>query len=530
MSGRTAWRAKQKQYSKRCNCGPVSLTGPGGVVFSMLRTGWLILFMILFSQACLSDGWVFRHRNLTPAQLQEAESRERVGLLAGDAQGTEEYLSPDQRAALIIRGKHQRLIVQSRFPGPLDQFCWVIPVPGRPKVEPIESMFFTRLVGLTETLAYPVPSLVRSDSAGFVDAPQDRGVNVLERKVIGVYDATILEASRADSLINWLNENGYQFSRQAQPALDRYVQKKWFYVALRIDPTKRTPRVAEDLKSGKLMPVSLSYLSETYRYPMLLTATNPGETRVALYVIGRATAAIEGFKYHYAGPVGPVDKEWGKLLPSLVEPGDRLTALYGTVRHQGLKDDLQVVPVELETAPPPERRKAPEGNVPVIRSVFAALLVASMVGALASGKRRGWFLIMLPIALVGLIYGPDYARNQLMSGYSRCKSTRQDISAAMEMYASDSGGRYPSRLEMLVPRYLKAVPTCPEGTEKYLLRVVQEPYYSRFIVYCMSDHSFTCLPPGQADSQLAYTQFLKEWHQRVHHGESCNPGIAVSHW
>ena len=42
-----------------------------------------------------------------------------------------------------------------------------------------------------------------------------------------------------------------------------------------------------------------------------------------------------------------------------------------------------------------------------------------------------------------------------------CKDNIRKLATALEMYASDWGGRYPAQLDALVPRYLPKLPTCP---------------------------------------------------------------------
>lgn len=49
-----------------------------------------------------------------------------------------------------------------------------------------------------------------------------------------------------------------------------------------------------------------------------------------------------------------------------------------------------------------------------------------------------------------------------------CSSNLKNIATALEMYACDSQGHYPTRLSQLTPNYLKTVPTCPAaGADSY---------------------------------------------------------------
>lgn len=42
------------------------------------------------------------------------------------------------------------------------------------------------------------------------------GVELLERKRVGIYDVSILSATDPSALIQWLNENGYNFPEEAE--------------------------------------------------------------------------------------------------------------------------------------------------------------------------------------------------------------------------------------------------------------------------------------------------------------------------
>lgn len=69
-----------------------------------------------------------------------------------------------------------------------------------------------------------------------------------------------------------------------------------------------------------------------------------------------------------------------------------------------------------------------------------------------------------------------------------CQRTLQRLATALEMWSSDHDGRYPERLTELVPRYVRALPTCPHQ------RPSSVPHYSRssdgdnFDLSCGGEH------------------------------------------
>ena len=66
--------------------------------------------------------------------------------------------------------------------------------------------------------------------------------------------------------------------------------------------------------------------------------------------------------------------------------------------------------------------------------------------------------------IVGLLLvNPRGGRSRNGGQLTACKSNCKNIATALEMYASDNGGRYPPTLEplLITGNYLKLIPTCP---------------------------------------------------------------------
>lgn len=65
------------------------------------------------------------------------------------------------------------------------------------------------------------------------------------------------------------------------------------------------------------------------------------------------------------------------------------------------------------------------------------------------------------LVIVLLLLSPCLARSQ--GTLTACKSNLKNIATALEMYATDHTGRYPSSLNQLTPNYLRAIPQCPSA-------------------------------------------------------------------
>jgi hypothetical protein len=60
-------------------------------------------------------------------------------------------------------------------------------------------------------------------------------VEVIERKTVGIYDVAVLSAEDPEALTNWLNQNGYFFPTEGKAILDYYINKEWYFVAMKIN-------------------------------------------------------------------------------------------------------------------------------------------------------------------------------------------------------------------------------------------------------------------------------------------------------
>ncbi len=144
----------------------------------------------------------------------------------------EDIFDPTQKAAIFFDGSTENLIIQAGYQGKSSDFAWVIPVPSYPDVNKSDSYLFEDLHSLTMPKEIRFPSITRY-TAQFSEAMKD--VNVYEQKQVGLYAVTILSSEDPAALVDWLNENEYSVPAEAVPVIDYYVQKGWYFIALRIN-------------------------------------------------------------------------------------------------------------------------------------------------------------------------------------------------------------------------------------------------------------------------------------------------------
>lgn len=109
---------------------------------------------------------------------------------------------------------------------------------------------------------------------------------VLDQVQLGPVQATTLEASDAEGLSSWLDENGYQIRNEIAAGLDDYVERGWYFVALKL--TSDIPL------EGGLDPIRFTFESDELVYPMALSKAAATTQRVRLYVFQDHRARIAG--------------------------------------------------------------------------------------------------------------------------------------------------------------------------------------------------------------------------------------------
>jgi hypothetical protein len=203
----------------------------------------------------------------------------------------EEISEPDQKAVIVHQQGRERLILQVSFKGTASQFAWLVPTPTRPKLAAAAPGIFDDLYQVT---ASRVQYWLNADQATHFSVESHAGakggieaapsVRVLERRSVAGYDVSVLKATRADDLLDWLRKNGYQVTDRAAPILAEYIQKDWVFSAARIDTRELNVGGSQSVE-GLLQPLQLDFAAKEPVYPLKISSLNPGPTNVLLYVI-----------------------------------------------------------------------------------------------------------------------------------------------------------------------------------------------------------------------------------------------------
>lgn len=220
---------------------------------------------------------------------------------------------PGQKAIIVYDAESGRedLILSVQLLGEVPDAAWVVPVPSPPEVRTASAEWFVSLSELTQPrveTTFSPPGMMLGAAEGDQGRP---AVEVLSRERVGVYDVSVLSAADPTALLEWLNENDYNFPKEGQPVLDAYVEEGWYFMATRVVPGE-----AAQLE-GDVQPLWLSFEAEQPVYPMRLTSLVDNYIDVLIYVLTDHRMEIENthFDTEFAGELtlDPVESEEAEL-------------------------------------------------------------------------------------------------------------------------------------------------------------------------------------------------------------------------
>lgn len=172
----------------------------------------------------------------------------------------EDLYESHQSALIVFDDNSEELYLNVGYQGGADKFVWIVPTPSLPKVTEAPSALFVELHEITK------PN-VRYDSNyknswGLTDIFADgEKVIVHSKEKIGSYEVSVLSAEGSEGLYKWLTVNKYQVPEEAKELLDWYINKNWFFTAMKID---------ED-NNKELHPIKLSFKTDNIIYPLKIT-------------------------------------------------------------------------------------------------------------------------------------------------------------------------------------------------------------------------------------------------------------------
>ncbi|MBC8097734.1 MAG: DUF2330 domain-containing protein [Akkermansiaceae bacterium] len=141
-------------------------------------------------------------------------------------------------------------------------------------------------------------------TAGIKGGPSS-DVTELASARVGAFETKTITAKTSSALLDWLRENEFAVSTNAEPVIADYIKRGWVFVASKL--SRDQPTTA----TNSIHPLSFTFRTEQPVYPMRLTGVDAGPLQVELYVFGAQRA--EADKFTVATCVAatfPVESSW----------------------------------------------------------------------------------------------------------------------------------------------------------------------------------------------------------------------------
>ena len=243
---------------------------------------------------------------------------ERAEACGGCLSPAEAVTTVDSHRMVVALGVEETILWdQILYSGDPEDFVWVLPVTGPDvTIELADPAFFDWVDSASSPVVQPANPIRTfcgggggSGGFGCGDAAFDSGaaddegpsdkVTVNNRETVGPYETVTITSEDPMALYEWLQENGYQVTADARPAIDHYVGAGFSFVALRLAPGEGV---------SAMQPIRVRYPSFMGTFPLKMVVVGAkGVLDLSLWVI--AEQRYEVFNYGTV-EVDPARLQW----------------------------------------------------------------------------------------------------------------------------------------------------------------------------------------------------------------------------
>ncbi len=197
----------------------------------------------------------------------------------------------DHRMVLSVGQGQSTLYDQIRYQGAPESFAWVLPISGEAQVGLSADIVFSVLDGLTQVAVVAPPrncpsapsdclsNSPQSANAGAAPAPDDSGVTVTKREVVGPYETVQLQAANPEALNQWLTTNGFSIPDDVKPVVAQYQKENFNFLAMKLIPGASVQ---------SMRPVRVTTRGTAVTLPLRMVAAGTGaNVGISLWVLGQ---------------------------------------------------------------------------------------------------------------------------------------------------------------------------------------------------------------------------------------------------
>lgn len=130
------------------------------------------------------------------------------------------------------------------------------------------------------------------------------------------------------------------------------------------------------------------------------------------------------------------------------------------------------------------------------------------------------FALISVIAVGSALIIPNFVRARSRGSLTACKSNLKNLGTAAEMYSMDWDQRYPPRIGLLTPNYLKTIPECPN--------VGRDTYSESYTVGEFESKQFVCRSHGENEPPKECRAKLQELNSAFYFSSQLKGEFRVS--
>ncbi|UFU02904.1 DUF2330 domain-containing protein [Ruania suaedae] len=288
---------------------------------------------------------------LTSGLVLVPEPAEACGCGAAVAEEGYDIAVGREEAVVAWDGETEQIVLQLDMLSQAPEGALLIPTPSPAEVELADPAVFARLEQMIAPRVEVDYRWWPESGAGGASADEASAagstVDVMSSVTLGPLEVSVLSASDADGLSEWLDAHDYVMGDAVAEALLPYVSEGWFYVAVRIDPDSQA-------LDGEIQPLHLTFDSMALLYPMRISAAATQEQFVRTYVVTDQQVQRTDPTWDDATGerryAGPLEQEAGdETLSWLATEG-----AYLTVFDQRFTDPGEQIVSDFTFAPAPE--------------------------------------------------------------------------------------------------------------------------------------------------------------------------------
>jgi hypothetical protein len=173
------------------------------------------------------------------------------------------------------------------------------------------------------------------------------GVDVISEQSAGIFDTVTISTDDPDALINWLQDNDYNYSANDKDILDYYIQRGWVFTVMKLNVSSES--AIPEYYLYNVNPVLFRYSADSLLYPIRLSSINAGDrTDVVTYILSDSKMTFPGARVEYANRID--DKELDEILErypafgGLMGQSRYLTKLRRTFSIMEMDADVEITP------------------------------------------------------------------------------------------------------------------------------------------------------------------------------------------